>query len=293
MRGHPFVNGVHIRAPKGGIMGDTVRTSIQGGGDHIVKSVARTCQTLVYFDEVRRPLSVVEVSRKLGYPQSSTSALLKSLVKLGFLTHDAQKKNYFPTERVPLLGSWMNPDLFGEGIIQRLLRTISERTQHVVVLATKNGDEAEYVQVIRPKKSPIHHISLGARRPLGNSGVGRVLMSRFSEEEVGRLLRKINAYRAPDTPPVDVKAFIDSLAETRAKGYYLSTDQVVKGAGLISMPFPNHLSSRLFAVGVGAPTDVILRSEKEIVKIMREEIVHTLGKNGQALKSRTLQQRMP
>ncbi|MBC7138729.1 MAG: helix-turn-helix domain-containing protein [Defluviimonas sp.] len=262
-------------------MGDTHQTSARGGGDHIVKSVARTCQTLVYFDEARRPLTVVEVSRRLGYPQSSTSALLKSMVKLGFLAHDARRKDYFPTERVPLLGSWMNPDLFGEGIIQRLLRAISQRTQHVVVLATKNGDEAEYMQVIRPKKSPIHHISLGTRRPLGNSGVGRVLMSRFSDEEVCRLLRKVNAYRAPGTAAVDVNAFVASLAETRAKGYYLSTDQVVKGAGLISMPFPGHLNSRLFAVGVAAPTDVILKSEKEIVRIMREEIVHNLGKGGQ------------
>ena len=261
-------------------MGDTYNTSTNRGGDQIVKSVARTCQTLVYFDEVRRPLSVVEISRKLGYPQSSTSALLKSLVKLGFLTHDARRKNYFPTERVPLLGSWMNPDLFGEGMIHRLLNAISQRTQHVVVLATKTGDEAEYVQVICPKKSAIHHISLGTRRPLGNSGVGRVLMSRFSDEEVCRLFRKINAYRAPDTPAVDVKAFVASLAETRARGYYLSTDQVVKGAGLISMAFPGHLTSRLFAVGVAAPTDVILRSETEIVRIMHEEIVQNLGKKG-------------
>jgi DNA-binding IclR family transcriptional regulator len=105
-------------------------------------------------------------------------------------------------------------------------------------------------------------------------------MSRFSDEEVCRLFRKINAYRAPDTPAVDVKAFVASLAETRARGYYLSTDQVVKGAGLISMAFPGHLTSRLFAVGVAAPTDVILRSETEIVRIMREEIVQNLGKKG-------------
>ncbi|MBC7164304.1 MAG: helix-turn-helix domain-containing protein [Roseovarius sp.] len=260
-------------------MGDARSTSKCGGEDHIVKSVARTCETLVYFDEARRPLTVVEVSRQLGYPQSSTSALLKSMVKLGFLTHDAKRKKYFPSERVPLLGSWMNPDLFGEGMIQRLLKAISHRTQHMVILATRNGDEAEYVQVIRPKKSSVHHISLGTRRPLGSSGVGRVLMSRLSDEEVSSLFRKINAYRAPGTPPVDVKAFLASLAQTRAKGYYLSTDQVVKGSGLISMPFPSHVNSRLFAVGVAASSEVILRSEAEIVRIMREEIVSNLGKH--------------
>lgn len=256
------------------------RLSTKGAGqDHIVKSVARTCETLVFFDEMRRPLTVVEISKQLGYPQSSTSALLKSLVKLGFLSHDARRKSYFPTEQVPLLGSWMNPDLFGEGTIQKLLKEISVRTRQTVLLATRNGDEAQYIQVIRPPKSPIHHISLGARRPLGHSGVGRVLMSRCSDDEVCRVLRKINAYRDPDSPAVDIKAFLESLSETRAKGYYRSTDQVVKGAGLISMPFPNHLDSRLFAVGVAAPTEVLLRSEPEIVRIMREEIVAHLGKH--------------
>lgn len=253
------------------------RSTRCAGDSHIVKSVARTCETLVFFDEMRRPLTVVEISRHLGYPQSSTSALLKSLVKLGFLAHDARRKSYFPTEQVPLLGSWMNPDLFGEGAVQKLLKAISRRTRHVVLLATKNGDEAQYIQVIRPRKSSIHHVALGTRRPLGNSGVGRVLMSRFDDEDVCRLLRKVNAYREPGTPPVDVKAFLASLAETRAKGYYRSTDQVVKGAGLISMPFPNHLDSRLFAVGVAAPSEVILRAEAEIVAIMREEIMAHLG----------------
>tara|TARA_E500000318_G_scaffold78156_1_gene73080 strand:- start:37596 stop:38420 length:825 start_codon:yes stop_codon:yes gene_type:complete len=259
-------------------MGELRQSTSCASDNHIVKSVARTCETLVFFDEMRRPLTVVEISKKLGYPQSSTSALLKSLVKLGFLAHDAKRKSYFPTEQVPLLGSWMNPDLFGEGTIQKLLKAISARTKNTVILATKNGDEAQYIQVIRSKKSPIHHVSLGTRRPLGNSGVGRVLMSRFNEDEICRMLRKINAYRAPDAPAVDIKAFLASLEETRAKGYYRSTDQVVKGAGLISMPFPNHLDSRLFAVGVAAPTDIILRSEAEIVKIMREEIQTHLGK---------------
>ena len=260
-------------------MGELRQSMRCADDDKIVKSVARTCETLVFFDEMRRPLTVVEISKQLGYPQSSTSALLKSLVKLGFLAHDAKRKSYFPTEQVPLLGSWMNPDLFGEGSIQKLLKAISVRTKNVVVLATKNGDEAQYIQVIRPKRSPIQHISLGTRRPLFNSGVGRVLMSRFSDDEICRLLHKINAYREPGTPAADIKAFLASMAETRAKGYYRSTDQFVKGTGLISMPFPNHLDSRLFAVGVGAPSDVILRCEAEIVKIMREEIVAQLGKS--------------
>ncbi|PCJ33895.1 MAG: transcriptional regulator, partial [Cellvibrionales bacterium] len=81
-------------------MGELRQSMRCADDDKIVKSVARTCETLVFFDEMRRPLTVVEISKQLGYPQSSTSALLKSLVKLGFLAHDAKRKSYFPTEQV-------------------------------------------------------------------------------------------------------------------------------------------------------------------------------------------------
>ena len=53
-------------------MDDAHRASVKARGTSIVKSVARTCQTLVYFDEVRRPLSVgigVSAIEHLGAPE--------------------------------------------------------------------------------------------------------------------------------------------------------------------------------------------------------------------------------
>src|SRR5690606_23559085 len=50
-----------------------------------VKSAARALRVLELFDELRRDARVAEISMRLGYPQSSTSVLLKCLEKAGYL----------------------------------------------------------------------------------------------------------------------------------------------------------------------------------------------------------------
>ena len=49
-----------------------------------VKSAARVLAILEYFDDLQRPSTVTEIAEELTYPQSSTSALLRSLVSMGY-----------------------------------------------------------------------------------------------------------------------------------------------------------------------------------------------------------------
>ena len=205
---------------------------------NVVKSVARTLETLELFDELRKPANVVEVSTILGYPQSSTSALLKSMVAMGYLSYNPKSRTYFPTDRVPLTGAWMNPVLYSEGALIKVLNAVMERSEQVVLLAARNGDDAQYIQVVKHPKSTTHHIALGSRRPIGTSGVGRALLSTMPDAEVRRMFHRINAYRPAGSEPVDIADLLKSLAETRRKGFFVSQDRVVPGHGLISMLIP-------------------------------------------------------
>ncbi|MBV1864031.1 MAG: helix-turn-helix domain-containing protein [Rhodobacteraceae bacterium] len=240
--------------------------------DTVIKSVARTFELLELFDEMRRPMNVVEVAKRLGYPQSSASALLKSMVTLGFVAYDSNGRTYFPTERVPLIGSWMDPIMFGEGALQKLLKAVSLRSRQLVLFGARNGDEAQYTQVINPKKKWLDHISLGTRRPLGTSGLGHVLLSTMPDDEIRRLFHRINAFRGAEVPAVNIREFLDSVRTIREKGYFCSVDRVVKGSGLIAMLLPQKYTSRPLAIGIGAPTNLIMKREKELAQILCEEV---------------------
>lgn len=249
-----------------------------GEDAHIVKSVARTLEILEYFDEVRQPVNVITVSMALGYPQSSTSALLRSMVAMGYLRFDRAKRTYMPTDRVPLLGCWMNPTLFAEASLPRLLASIVKRSGQLVLLGARNGDHAQYIQVLDPNHAVNHHIRLGTKRPLATSGVGKALLSALDDAEVKRIFHRINAYRSDDAEPVNVRELVASLADVRRAGYFMSTDQVVQGSGLIAMLLPTECTDRPLAIGIGAPTTTILARRDELVEIMREEMERFFGK---------------
>ena len=70
-----------------------------------VKSARRAFEILELFERERRPLALKDILDDRGYPASSGSALLKSLVTLGYLDYDNDRRTYFPTMRIAALGA--------------------------------------------------------------------------------------------------------------------------------------------------------------------------------------------
>lgn len=76
--------------------------------DDVIKSCGRTLQILEYMDDVKRPVTAIELVEALHYPQSSVSALLRSMVVMGFLHLNDQTRRYSPSLRVLFLGHWID-----------------------------------------------------------------------------------------------------------------------------------------------------------------------------------------
>ena len=85
-----------------------------------VKSAVRVLEILEYFDCVQRAASVNEIAATLGYPLSSTSMLLQSLVDRGYLAQ-GEKRVYRLTPRVKLLGGCLSPLLDANGPVPSMM----------------------------------------------------------------------------------------------------------------------------------------------------------------------------
>ena len=117
--------------------------------DGVVKSARRVLEILEYFDDMQRPATVMEVAGALDYPQSSTSALLRSLARLGYLNHDSRARTYVSTVRTALLGSWVNAEFVRGGPVIEMMQELNRRTGDNVVLAVRNGLQCQYVHVLQ------------------------------------------------------------------------------------------------------------------------------------------------
>jgi len=244
-----------------------------------VKSAARVLQILEYFDDVKRPSTVMEVAETLGYPQSSTSALLRSLVALGYLLYDPYTRLYVPSSRVALLGSWVNSHCLAEGKILRMLKELNERTGDTVVLAARNGLQVQYIHVIQATSHARLHLTLGTVRSLAHSGAGYAILSTLSNSEVSRLVMRINAERGEDEPATNIRELQDTLTEVRKAGYAFTTDLVTRGGGILARALPPTPDQPLLVVGIGGISEVMRERRDELVATFNEVYERYFGAN--------------
>ncbi|MBS0408508.1 MAG: helix-turn-helix domain-containing protein [Proteobacteria bacterium] len=229
-----------------------------------VKSARRVFEILEYFDRERRPLALKEVLDGLGYPASSGSALMKSIVALGYLDYDRERRTYFPTMRIAALGAWVHDALFGDGVLSGLmdhLRTVSGET---VILAAQSDLHAQYVHLVHSSEPLQVTVPPGARRPLAASGLGWALLSLKGEADIEKLRRRINA-EAPAEGRLSREALAERLAEVRARGYAFSKHTVSEGVGVIGAGLPRGRFGRDYAIGVAGPVARLERKEALIV----------------------------
>ena len=239
----------------------TVRAPLE---QKTVKSAGRVLEILEYFDDLQRQSTVMEIADALGYPQSSASALLRSLVGLGYLNYDARARTYITSSRVALLGSWVNSQFFAEGAIISMMKAMNELTGDTVMLAVRNGLHVQYIHVIQATSPARLHMTLGTVRPLAASGAGYAILSTMTDAEVTRLVMRINAEAEEGQPLVKLRELLDELAEIRRKGYAFTCDMVTRGGGIIAAPLPRVSGQPLMVVGIGGISEVMRGREQEL-----------------------------
>lgn len=235
------------------------------------RSIKRTLEVLEYFDEFHPSAPVGEIARELGYPQSSTSILLKSLMVLGYLAYDDKARTYRPTARVAMLGRRIRPYFFGDGDVMAALNELNERTGELIFIAARAGLSIHYIYVV-PALNPLRmHLRAGATRPLVSSAIGHLFMSTLPDEEIARAVER-SARQNPKEQTADLPSVMKAVRDIRQKGYVLSDKTMTPGGGVLAMMLPHESGGEPMAICLGGVGSVILANAKPFVTAMREAI---------------------
>lgn len=244
----------------------------------VIKTARRIFEVLEYFDEVQQPISLKDMSIHFGYPVSSASALLKSMVVMGYLDYDSYSRTYMPTMRIATLGNWVQGALFGEGRILALMKHMSEITKETISIGTQSDLFAQYIHIVPSQYAIRYHLKPGTVRPLARSGLGWLLLSARTDETIDRLLRRINIEETPDSR-IALPDLMARVREVRKQGYVFSRHTVTAGAGVIGMLLPIRRHGRILAIGVGGPVDRLEEKKDQILSELRAGIAQFVDRD--------------
>lgn len=235
----------------------------------IVKSAARTLEIFEYFDEARRPAHIQEVALALGYPHSSTAALLRSLAELGYLEFSAEDKTFFPSIRVSLLGHWVGDEILPVRRIQQQMREIAEQSQMTVVLGAASGGYCLYVRVIEGTTPIRYHVKAGTRRCLARSTLGSALMAMEPPDRRAELIEEALAVWDANEAAPRPQEIAAEVAQVAARGHAFNSGLVNAQAAMLAIPLALSPPARPLALGLAAPKDLFRGRRPELLQIMR------------------------
>src|ERR1700712_2218160 len=159
----------------------------------VIKSVKRVFEVLEYFEEVCKPLSLVDIATHFRYPTSSAAAMLKSMMLLGYLNYDAKGRTYMPTLRLAELGAWAQAAFLHEDHLLAAIRDLSTRTGETVSVGMQSDIYAQYLHVAYPENEVLQfRVKAGTLRLLTSSGFGWLLLSPYDDSQVELLWRRVN-----------------------------------------------------------------------------------------------------
>jgi len=229
-------------------------TESTAGAAGNVKSAARVLSIFEYFEKMRAPRSLSEISQDLGYPVSSTLALLRSIHAMGYLTYDQQAKAYLPSIRFAMLGQWIHDSLLDGGAIVRMMEHLAALTQETVAIGIQNGMQSQHVHIIDSLQPLSYRPAVGTLRPLLRSAVGRVLLSQQHPALVRRIVERINALGIDDGKTFDVADVLSDMAAVRHDGFAYSANVFTPGAAIIAVALPVRAGEVPMAISVSGPT---------------------------------------
>ncbi|ASG22235.1 IclR family transcriptional regulator [Nitrospirillum viridazoti] len=236
-----------------------------------VKSAHRALEILEYFDSKHRTATVMDLSRSLAYPQSSTSELLRCLTQLGYLHYNRYRRTYTPTARVAFLGSWVDPKLFRGGTILNIVDRVAEAVGETVVLSTANNYVVQHLHVVEGPQAEAVQEHAGNVTSLLHSPQGKLLLATYQEGQVRSALHRLNAEESDVERRVRIAERAQELARLRTIGWLAEPDAHAPGIGVLAaMLLPRRGMDRL-VLSVLAPNEVIEARKIEIIRLIRDE----------------------
>lgn len=200
-----------------------------------VPSVHKAVQILDTLAASKEPLSLAEITARLGLPKSSVLALATSLTRTGLVRRVDSGAYQLGTHLVDLAHAYLaNIDLTQE--FASTWDALAMLPGEGVVLALLDGTDVVYI-ACRNSDTPLGvTYRIGMRLPANCTATGKALLSTLPDERVRTLYRGVPLRQLTPHSHKTLKSLLADLHEARLRGYAVDDEETRAGMCCIGAP---------------------------------------------------------
>lgn len=204
-------------------------------GPDFIQSLARGLEIMEFLGRHRGEGSVAEVSQQTGLNRATARRLLLTLEELGYVRRTA--RSYELTARVLELGYRFIAGLGISDLVAEHLDSLAAELGEAVSLTVRDGDSIVYVARARLDKVMTVALSVGARLPVWNTSMGRVLLSSLPDKEIRELYQRSDVIAASTArTKKSVEDIMREVQSARDEGYCLVDQELEWGLRSVAVP---------------------------------------------------------
>ena len=192
-----------------------------------------------------------DISMMTGFPSTTVHRIAATLVKRQYFNQDPVTKNYSLSLRFLELGSKVQQQSDLPTTARPHLQKLMSETEESANLAIWDGDSVVYLDQVRSNKSILKTFTrLGTRVPFYSTGVGKMLLSQWSNAELESYLKRTQLI--PHTPNtlVSRSKILKELEQISARGFSVDDEEMEAGVRCVAALVFDHRKQVVAAISI-------------------------------------------
>jgi len=222
--------------------------------DGAVQSVDRALQIIETLAEDGEGYRLTDLAIRTGLSPSTTHRLLTTLEQRRFVQFDRASSRWRIGATSYLVGAtFMKPGCFATQALP-YLRKLRDQTQETANLAAVNDGSLIVLTRVESRELMRSVSRVGGRVSMATSGLGKALLSAYSEAEVFAVIRREGLPRLTSKSIVRAGDLCKSLHDIRQRGYSVDDEEAQIGLRCVSAVIYDGLGEPHAAISVSGKT---------------------------------------
>ncbi|MBF9018872.1 MULTISPECIES: IclR family transcriptional regulator [unclassified Oceanispirochaeta] len=224
-------------------------------------------------------LSVSELSKKVDLNITTVHRILGTFSDRGYIQQDRDKRYSLSQKFIELSSSYLN-GLDLKGVAGSFLKKMSSELQMTVFLATLMDNQAVYIDRHDSFNKLRRYTSIGERKPLYCTALGKSLLLGFSTKDIDRYIENCDFERFTETTVSSREQLLKDLETSSIRGWSVDYEEVIEGIICFAAPIYDYRGHIIAAMSTSinkedmnpASQDKIINTLIEVSRLISEKM---------------------
>lgn len=227
------------------------------------------------------PMRLRDISDTLDMNTSTALRFLNSLQSCGYVAQEAGTQRYYLTFKICRVASQMQSHTELQPLARPFMQALSQKLNETLCLSVEQDMYMVFVDIIMRQNQRLMNIQqIGNRSPLHSTGIGKLLLLNYSEEQLDGLIARRGLTRYTEHTITTKAALLSELETVRRQGYAMDDEENELGARCMACPIRNYTGAIVAGISITGPT---IRLTDDIIRAYLPALSETAGQISQAL----------